>query len=692
MPLMTRMRAMSKYFIIAIGGLFILFMIIGDTRIMDIFGRRQNIVGSINGKDISIQEFSKRLEDYRRQYREQNKVDIDDDNLDQLRDQLWEEFIFKTLTQQQVEKFNIVVTDKEVTDAIFGPNPPDFLKRQFIDSTGNFRRDIYDQALKDPRNKEILVTVKDALKEQIVAEKLQNVVNGAALATAGEIKRRFIDQNLKMTADYAFIDLAQFPENTINVTSDEVKKYYDTHPEKFSVDAQRKLKYVVFPIQPSKSDSESVRQALQNLAELAVNDTISLDSLAKAYAGLQVVKDSSDISAFPVSMTKRVMEAKKGQIVGPLETQTGYAVYQFSKTEELKEPVIAASHILITGTDTASAKEADRIYKELKSGANFEELARKYSKDPGSAPRGGELGWFSKGKMVPEFEKAAFAGKVGEILAPVKSQFGYHIIKVTGKNSTRFFYQKISDVIKASAGTKDLVFQKASDFQYLSEKEGFETEAQTQKLQVLESNEFSKDATYLPNIGMARSLISFAFDNSVNTTSKPMKTSVGYVVAKITEEIKPGIKRFELAEKEAKAALVRERRFEKAKQVADNVKNQIGDDIARASQVNNTVQVANAANFKTDGSIGGVGLDYNFAAQAYKAPLNKVIGPVKGIRGYYLIKVSQRDNFDENTYKVQYDNIRDNVFASRRQGLFNQWLTKLKADAKIVDKRYLHYQ
>jgi peptidyl-prolyl cis-trans isomerase D len=413
MPVMTRMRAMSKYFIIIIGGLFILFMIIGDTKIMDIFGRHQNIVGSINGKDISIQEFSKRLEEYRRQYREQNKVDIDDDNLDQLRDQLWDEFIYKTLTQQQIDKFNIVVTDKEVNDQLFGPNPPDFLKRQFIDSAGTFRRDIYDQALKDPRNKEILVTVKDALKEQLFAEKLQAVINGASLPTAGEIKRRFIDQNLKMTADYAFVDINLFPENTINVTNDDIKKYYEDHPEKFSVDAQRKLAYVVFPVQASKADSESTRQTLQNLAELAANDTLSLDSLSKTYAGLQVVKDSSDISAFPVEVTKNVLDAKKGQIVGPLATQTGYALYQFSKTEELKEPAIRASHILITGTDTASAIEAERIFKELKGGANFEELAN-IQKIRARRQKAVNLAGFQKAKWSLNLKKQPLQEKLGK--------------------------------------------------------------------------------------------------------------------------------------------------------------------------------------------------------------------------------------------------------------------------------------
>jgi hypothetical protein len=79
--------------------------------------------------------------------------------------------------------------------------------------------------------------------------------------------------------------------------------------------------------------------------------------------------------------------------------------------------------------DAAKVK-ADAIKKQLDGGADFGELAKKYSADPGSAPAGGELGWFGKGQMVPEFETAAFALKVGEVSAPVKTQYGYHLIKV----------------------------------------------------------------------------------------------------------------------------------------------------------------------------------------------------------------------------------------------------------------------
>lgn len=686
MPVMSRMRAIAPVFIIVIAVLFILFMVISDSKLAEVFGRSKNNVGTINGKDITYPEFSQKFEDYRKQYRDAYKQDFDEDNLDQYRDQLWEDFIMSTLSKEQIEKCGITVSEKELNDIIFGPNPPDFLKKGFIDSTGNFRRDLYDAEVKKPQNKEIIVRVKEALKEQVADEKLQAVVNAAILPSAGEIKRKYVEQTGKMNAEFALVDLSQFPENTVTATNEEVKKYYDEHPDKFMVDAQRKLKYIAFPIVATKADSESVRQTLQTLVELS--DTTSLDSVAKSFTGIQIAKDSADLSTIPAEAASKIISAEKGKIIGPIATSAGYMVYRVTNVKS-GDPLVSASQILITGPD--AEKEATKVYGEIKAGLSFEDAARKYSKDAGSAAKGGSLGWFKKGSQTPDVETAAMSGKPGEVLKPIKSANGYYIVKVNGKNSSKYFFEKVSEIVKPSASTKDLVYQKAVDFQFLANKNGFESECTAQKLNVLESQEFSKDAGYIPNLGMCRSLISFSFDNSVNSLSKPIKTQIGYVVAKVSEEIKPGVRKFEAVEKNVKVLCLKDKRYAKAKAEAERVKNSIGDDIAKATQVSKDVRLGSAPGFTTNGSVPAIGQDYNFAAEAYKAPLNKVIGPVKGMNGYYLIKVTQRENFNESDYLVQYNPIRDNSFSTRKQNFYQQWQAKLKTDASIVDRRYMFF-
>ncbi|RKL62529.1 peptidylprolyl isomerase [Thermoanaerobacteraceae bacterium SP2] len=126
---------------------------------------------------------------------------------------------------------------------------------------------------------------------------------------------------------------------------------------------------------------------------------------------------------------------------------------------KLPSPEIRASHILVPTED-----EANKVLAEIKAGEDFAELAKKYSTDPGSKDKGGDLGYFGKGKMVPEFEKAAFALKQGEVSQPVKTQFGYHIIKVTGER-TSLSFDDVKDYIKSNLLTskKDEEFNKFLD-------------------------------------------------------------------------------------------------------------------------------------------------------------------------------------------------------------------------------------
>ncbi|MGN4882612.1 peptidylprolyl isomerase PrsA [Bacillus cereus group sp. MYBK106-1] len=130
--------------------------------------------------------------------------------------------------------------------------------------------------------------------------------------------------------------------------------------------------------------------------------------------------------------------------------------------KELKDnykPEIKASHILVK--DEATAK---KVKEELGQGKSFEELAKQYSEDTGSKEKGGDLGFFGPGKMVKEFEDAAYKLKKDEVSEPVKSQFGYHIIKVTDiKEPEKSFEQSKADI------KKEIVQKKAQDGEFMND-------------------------------------------------------------------------------------------------------------------------------------------------------------------------------------------------------------------------------
>lgn len=692
MAMMAKMRELAPAFIISVGVLFVLFMIISDSNVLEIFGARTNNIGSVDGRDITYQEFTNLVERARENQKNQTGQDIDEENMDQFRDQVWDALVTQILTEQQIEKFGISVTADEIRDIILGEDPPEFLKRNFIDSTGVFNREMYENALFDPRNKEPLLQAEEAVRQQRLTEKLQSILYSSIAVSEGELKRKFIDQNIKMSAEFAILDINFLTDSLFKPTDDELQKYYENNPEKYKVDNQVKLKYVLFPVQASAADSKYVKQTLDNVFAKAKDDT-SFKSYVDIYSETPYSSDTTDISTFPASVGELIARANSGDLIGPAATPTGMALYKLVAKVKSDESFVRAKHILIPfeGDEEKAKVEANRIYDELVKGADFETFAKTFSKDPGSAVNGGDLGWFGKGRMVKEFEEASFKGKVNEIQKPVRTTYGFHIIKVTGRVSEKFVTEKIVIAVNPSASTRDNIYNKANDFSYLSEKNGFEPEAEIGGYQVQETTPFNKEVYSVPGIGYSKGIVNFSFDNGVNTVSPVFKAPQGYVVFKISEIIKPGLKKFDDVKTEIENEVKKEKKLAKAVDVLANAKNKIGGDLTKAAGIDPLIRTNNANDFTLAGSIPGVGIDYGFSALAYTLPLNTISDPYKGQRGAYLIKVTNRTNFDSTSYTIQRNTLRDNLMQEKKSSFFNQWLTKLKEDADVVDRRYMFF-
>lgn len=692
MGMMAKMRTLAPAFILTVGGLFVLFMVISDSNVLEALGGYSQNVGSVNGREISYQEFNTFVERARENQKAQTGQDIDEEGIDAFRDQVWDAVVAQIITEQKLEEYGISVSDQEIMDVILGENPPDFLKRSFIDSTGRFNREMYDQAIRDTRNKEALIQAEEVVKQQLLSEKLQSFVTSSLVVSESEIRRKFAEQNVKMTADYVLVDISQFPDSLYKPTEEEMRKFYTSNPDKFKVEDQRKLKYVLFPIAASKRDSSQVLDRLNEVVVKAAKDT-SFKFYVDGYSETPYSRDTLDIQALPENAVGMLINAQPNVIIGPVATATGYDVYKLIAKVAGTNEFVRSQHILIssTGNDANDLAEANRIYGLATSGADFGALAREYSKDPGSAAKGGDLGWYGKGRMVKEFEDASFKGPVNVVQKPVKTSYGYHIIKVTGKSSSRFVVEKVTMSVKPSATTRDDIYAAANDFAYLSEKNGFEKEAEVAKYKIEETTPFNKDAFFVPGIGNNKGVVNFAFENGVNTISPVFRSQNGFVVFKISEVIKAGVKKFDDVKKETESFVIREKKLEKSKSIIESLKGKLGDDLAKVTSVDGRAIFNTASGFTLGASVPTVGTDYNFSAKAYDAQMNKAFGPVKGNRGYYLIKVKERTPFDEAAYKLQRNSIRDNILNEKKSYYFNQWLTQVREQSDIVDKRYIFF-
>ena len=696
MAMMAKMRSLAPAFILTVGVLFVLFMVISDSSVMQALGGPTNDVGSVNGDEITYKEFQAAV-DQQREARKQQGQDVDDENMDQFRDQVWDYVVSQRLIEQAVKKMGITVSDDEIRDIILGDNPPAFLKQNFIDSTGKFNREQYESALFNPQNEKALVGAEESVRQYRINEKLQSMILASVNVTQDEVLRKFRSQNIYVnSAEYAFIPVSIFPDSTIKITDDDIKKYYDDNIDKYTSKEQRKLDFVIFDNKPSAKDSEIVFNDLKNVkSNFGEEDTTDFKYYVNIYSSQPYSIDTINFSTLSPEGIELIQTAKVGDVIGPVPAPGGVALYHLLGEIPTNDELVRASHILIRtepgGDDAKSLAEANQIYDKLIAGADFSKLAMEKSQDPGSAKLGGDLGWFGKGRMIKEFEEAAFNGKINEVQKPIKTMYGYHIIKVTGKSNKKYIVEKIFSPIKESATTRDERYNAAKDFSYLANKNGFDKEANLVNYKILSTGYFTSDAQSIPGLGENKRLLEFAFDNGVNSVSDVYKVQQGYVVAKVSEVKEAGIAPFDQIKDQIKPLAFKELQMEKSQRLAEQLKSKLNGNLKKISELDPRITVRNTGRFNSESSIPGIGKNYAIIETALNADTSGIEGPVESPSGYYLIKVNSKSPFDSTAFSTQSSTLRNNLLQQKKRLVVSQWLADLKDKADIVDNRYKFY-
>ncbi|MFZ0454629.1 MAG: peptidylprolyl isomerase [Ignavibacteriaceae bacterium] len=692
MAMMAKMRSLAPAFILTVGGLFVLFMVVSSSNVMEALGVRTNNVGSVNGEKISYNDFAKAVDQQLEIQKKQSGKDVDQDNMDEFRDQVWQSLVNETLVAQQVKKYDITVSNQEIRDIILGDNPPEFLKQNFIDSTGKFNRAMYENALFDPRNKDILIQAEEYVRQTRLREKLQSMLSASITISDGEILRTFIDKNTKIDAKYALVSLTQFPDSIFKISDSDLKEYYNDHLDKYEIKPQRKLKYVLFSNEPTIKDTERVKQELLNVKKKIDDGTLKFKEAVNLYSSVPYAIDTLSISKFSSNAAELIYKSNSG-VVGPVLTNEGYSLYKIDGTIATNQTMVDASHILINqyGSDQKNYEEAMKLYKALKEGADFSKLAKEKSGDRGSAAKGGDLGWFGKGAMVPEFERAAFNGAVGVVQKPIKTNYGYHIIRVNGRTNKEFIVEKLVEPVKISPTAVDANYNAAQDFSYIAKKNDFDSEAKLMNYKIRETPDFYISSVIIPGIGMSKALVDFAFDNDLNSISDAYKVKEGYIVAEVSQVIKEGVRSFDEVKNQIRPLVLSRMKYEKALETAKNIKAKINGNLNEAASIDPKAIIDTTGWFSAAGPVPKVGRDFGFLEEAKMLKLNTVSEPVKGNRGYYLINVSYRTPFDSSAFAIQKNSIRNQLMDQRRRSFFNDWIAELRKNADIVDKRYLFY-
>lgn len=336
---------------------------------------------------------------------------------------------------------------------------------------------------------------------------------------------------------------------------------------------------------------------------------------------------------------------------------------------------------------------------EINKGQKFESVAKAYSED-GSAANGGSLGWFGRGRMVPAFEKAAFEAEVGEVVGPVETRFGAHLIKVEDKKEkdgeiTEINARHILIKWKASSETIDEARYTAAQFeeelfQNGKTSEAFDiavknTGAEVKVSEYIGKTDRTDEFGFVPGIG------DFLFDNETGAVSARLYSTRGYLFIRINSVIPETEKTLDEVKDYIRGRIKMERQLDMAITDLKEVYPQLSD----TTSFNNFASdekfnVGITKPFGKKNFVQGIGRDPEFISKAFDLEVGKVSEPFKGETNAYIMTVVNRDEFSEETFDKEKSKIKEKLAKSKNNRVFNLWLTELREDAKIEDYRSLY--
>jgi peptidyl-prolyl cis-trans isomerase D len=377
-------------------------------------------------------------------------------------------------------------------------------------------------------------------------------------------------------------------------------------------------------------------------------------------------------------------QARQKIVVPPADVQRYYNdnIQQYQTPEQVK-----ASHILLetAGKNDADVKKrAEDIAKQVKGGADFAELAKKVSEDKGSAANGGDLDYFGRGRMVPEFETAAFSMQPGQISDPIKSQFGYHIIKVVDKRagSTRSLEEVRAQIQQqlAMETADQRISQQARDLEKRITNPGdLDTVAKELGLMVQESGLFLREDP-VPGLGVAPQVAQEAFTLADKQVSKAVASSRGPVFITVTEKKDPYVPKLDEVKDRVREDLIRQRATElsaeRASAIAASLKsapNFVAAAKAQGLEAKDTELIARNAALPDN-----IGVSPEVDKVAFSLPVNAVSDPIKTSDGTVIVRVVEKDPVTPEEFRKARETFRAEILNERRGRFFNAYMAKAK--------------
>jgi peptidyl-prolyl cis-trans isomerase D len=359
--------------------------------------------------------------------------------------------------------------------------------------------------------------------------------------------------------------------------------------------------------------------------------------------------------------------------------------------------------IMSNATDTLRVKlEAEDLIFRLNEGEDFALLANTYTEDPSNSAdpqnlKGGSLGWFNKGQLLPEFEIASFEAEKGSIVGPILTEYGYHVIKVNDKRTVDSNEQvnasHILLTIQPGRGTENELKDTASIFALEATEYGFFALADSLGLEIQDSNGLRKESIFVDNFGVGRSAVNFAFNNVEGSTSDAIKNDNFFGVFFLDKVSKETVISFEEVKEDLKNEFLSDFKKNHIKTLAESIKdNNKGEmDLSAIFQNNENLEYVAEANSALIGSFESIGKSNFIVGALANSKEGDIIGPLPTLRGQAFLKVIDIADVVVSDFEEKKDAIRFSLLIDRQNAIWGNWLQALRDNADLKDYRYDFY-
>lgn len=697
MAVLSKIRQRSLLLILVIGFCLLAF-IIGDIINSGGFGVTRNI-GSVNGEDIPVQDFMQKVNNVT-----QNQPGTSPTAASNA---VWNSEVERILFAEQYEKAGLRVGRDHVV-AAYGQDPRVAQNPQFQNALGQFDKNKFNEYLVNLKNtnpeqwrsvEQSTPYYEESAKRQIY----NTMLKAGMIATEAEAKAKYHEENDKITFDYVYVPYSTVNDDEVKVSDEEIVSFMKKNEKKYKAEASRSLEVIKIENKPSTADEAEMKNRINSLLlpkveynnQTKANDTIP--GFAQVTNVEEFVNENSEVrydttyvtkNQLPLEHAEQIYSLAPGQVYGPY-IDNGY--YKLTRMMNKKTgATVNASHILITyegamranpsitRTKEEAKAKADQLLSQVRSNpASFAELARTNTDDPGSANTGGVYEDIQPNQMVPAFDKFIFNNPVGTT-GVVETDFGYHVIKVIGKNEA-VQLATIAQSIAPSDETTDAAFTKASKFEMDAADKDFGELAKEQGLTVIPVKKVLANDENIQGVGSQREIVRWAFAKDTEEGDvKKFDVPEGHVVVSVKSINKKGLLPLDEA-KETVLPIIRDQKK------AEIIKGRMtGNTIEAVSQkTGSAVATATDVTFAAP-LVPNVGPEPKVVGAAFGLAQGKTSGLIEGKMGVFMVKTN---NINKAAELPNYSSMVARLKSEARGSVPTRITSALKESADIEDKR-----